>query len=371
MTALPGSIATSPAGRAAAGLSADVRRLQLAGMASNTRSAYRSDWHHFATWCAACGLESLPSTVDTVCEYLGSTSGMVDPAGEWLYAPSTLARRVAAIAKIHRLAGITTPTDHPAVAATLAGIRRQRVRPLHRVAPLLLDDLRSVLARVECKRFPAAVIGRRDTALLLFGFAGAFRRSELASLRVGDVTADIRDGLHVRLRRSKTDQEGRGATNALPYGSHAETCAPCAWARWIDVLAAYEVDGRRGVLRELFNGRSDEGEHICGSAPSMNSLDPDSPLFRPVHKSGSPGAGPITGHAVNAVIKRRVAAAGLDPARFGGHSLRAGFVTEAVRAGADAASIMRQTGHRSVAMVEVYRRENAPLIGNAVTRLGL
>jgi integrase len=215
------------------------------------------------------------------------------------------------------------------------------------------------------------VIGRRDIALLLFGFAGAFRRSELAALRVADVAAVRPDGLHVRLRRSKTDQEGRGAVNALPYGANVDSCAPCAWARWVNVLAAFDTGGRTGVFKELANERSDVDEHVCGSVPSLDSLDPDTPLFRPIHKSGVPGAGPITGHAVNAVIKRRVAAAGFDPTRFGGHSLRAGFVTEAVRAGADASSIMRQTRHRSVAMVEVYRRENAPLIGNAVTRLGL
>lgn len=97
----------------------------------------------------------------------------------------------------------------------------------------------------------------------------------------------------------------------------------------------------------------------------------DAPAFRSVHKTGLPGDGPVTGHAINLVVKKRVAVAGLDPADFGGHSLRAGFVTQAVRAGADVGSIMRQTGHRSPSMVEVYRRENAPLVGNAVTRIDL
>ena len=97
-------------------------------------------------------------------------------------------------------------------------------------------------------------------------------------------------------------------------------------------------------------------------------------LFPSVHKTGTISTKPMTGHAVNEMIRRRAAQAGFTPAqtqRLGGHSLRSGFVTEAFRAGADAHSIMRQTGHRSPAMLEVYAREHAPLVGNAVTRSGL
>jgi integrase len=97
-------------------------------------------------------------------------------------------------------------------------------------------------------------------------------------------------------------------------------------------------------------------------------------LFPTVHKTGAIGAGAMTGHAVNEMIQRRAGQAGFPAAQIalmGGHSLRSGFVTEAFRAGADAHSIMRQTGHRSPAMLEVYAREHAPLMGNAVTRIGL
>ena len=114
--------------------------------------------------------------------------------------------------------------------------------------------------------------------------------------------------------------------------------------------------------------------HCCRSVRLPEPLDPTRALFPTVHKTGAIGQQAMTGHAINEMIRRRAAAAGFTAAqvaRLGGHSLRAGFVTEAFRAGADAHAIMRQTGHRSPVMLEVYAREHAPLVGNAVTRLGL
>ena len=115
-------------------------------------------------------------------------------------------------------------------------------------------------------------------------------------------------------------------------------------------------------------------QHCCRGARLHEPADPARPLFPRVHATGAIGATAMTGHAVNEMIHRRAAAAGFTPTQvdqLGGHSLRAGFVTEAFRAGADAHAIMRQTGHRSPVMLEVYAREHAPLVGNAVTRLGL
>ena len=115
-------------------------------------------------------------------------------------------------------------------------------------------------------------------------------------------------------------------------------------------------------------------QHCCRGARLHEPADPARALFPRVHATGAIGATAMTGHAVNEMIHRRAAAAGFTAAQvdqLGGHSLRAGFVTEAFRAGADAHAIMRQTGHRSPVMLEVYAREHAPLVGNAVTRLGL
>ena len=181
---------------------------------------------------------------------------------------------------------------------------------------------------------------------------------------------------------------------ALPYGRDPATCAPCAWTRWRELLhastTAKEGEERRAVMRVLRRqtrldptaggdggGEADgeetgERRHVCRTTRLPEPADPEAPLFPTVHRTGAIGDRPMTGHAVREIIQRRADQAGLpNVAQLGGHSLRAGFVTEAFRQGADAHAIMRQTGHRSHAMLEVYAREHAPLVGNAVTRLGL
>ena len=344
-------------------------------MATNTGLAYRSDWQQFERWCRLHAAASLPASPQTIAAYLAAQANLTDPDGSWSFAPSTLSRRLASITKAHEVAGLLSPCRDVEVTTTMSGIRRQRRTPARRAAPLLLAELRSVLAQIELERFPEAVIGRRDAALLVMGFAGAFRRSELVALTVEDVELHPHDGLRIRLRHSKTDQEGRGEIKALPYGANPDTCPPCVYLRWRQVLDAAETGGRVEVirlLRQQFGG--DELVHICrdrGALAEGDVLAGDRPLFRSVHKTGLPGDGELSGHVVGAVVKRRAAAAGMNPKTLSGHSLRAGFVTQAVRGGADAGSIMRQTGHRSHAMVELYRRENAPLINNAVTALGL
>ncbi len=223
------------------------------------------------------------------------------------------------------------------------------------------------------------------------GFAGAHRRSELVGLHLSDVTVHPADGLHVRVRFSKTDHEGQGIVRALPYGRDPQTCPPCALVRWRRLLLAYVVDdgGRRASIAQLHK-RGLSTEHICrGVDDTAKTTDlgtaSNEPattgggggerwLFPTVHKTGQPSPKAMSGDAVAMMIQRRGAAAGFTPAQvdlLGGHSLRSGFVTEAFRAGADAHSIMRQTGHRDPKMLEVYAREFAPLVGNAVLKLDL
>jgi len=175
---------------------------------------------------------------------------------------------------------------------------------------------------------------------------------------------------------------------ALPYGRDPVTCPPCAYVRWRQILLAWDTAadgaGRRTVLpilrRQALTDSASGGEqddepvlHCCRSVRLPDPADPARALFPAVHKTGAIGQRAMTGHGINEMIQRRAAAAGFTDVqvdKLGGHSLRAGFVTEAFRAGADAHSIMRQTGHRSPVMLEVYVREHAPLVGNAVTRLG-
>ena len=300
---------------------------------------------------------------------------------------------------MHAAANLDPPGRSELVRRALAGIRRIRKTPPVRRAPLLLDDIRGLVdwLGLVAGGWPAGVAARRDTALLLMGFAGAFRRSELVGLTVGDVTPHRTDGLHVRLRSSKTDQEAQGRVVALPYGRDPVTCPPCAWVRWTELLhaadTAPEPKRRATVMRVLRRQAAhdhtidpdtdgSDGEegadrarlHVCRSSQLPDPADPGRALFPSVHGTGVIRTEAMSGDAVYWMIRTRAEQAGYTTTqinKLGGHSLRAGFVTEAFRAGADAHQIMRQTGHRSHAVLEGYAREHAPLVANAVTRIGL
>jgi integrase len=345
--------------------------------AENTRRAYTSDWDRFVTWCFSHGHTSMPAHPMVVAAYLIDAADTYTQDGERAYAPATLSRWVAAIGHHHRRAGHPAPGSHEIVAATLSGVRRDYAdngdRPRRQAAPLLVDDLVTIVtaARQAVTGWASEVIERRDTALLLIGFAGAFRRGELADLVCGDLSLHRLDGLTIRLRRSKTDQEGEGAVRAVPFTTNHLSCPPCAYVRWLQIVAAYDTAGRPGVIRLLRNAPAFDG-HVCKSVlPRTRAR---APLFRSIQKNGNLSETQLSGAAIHKAVRRRAEQAGYDPAlvaQLGGHSLRAGFVTQAVRNGRTAQAIMRQTGHTTPAMIEVYTRENAPLIANAVTDIGL
>jgi len=211
-----------------------------------------------------------------------------------------------------------------------AGIRRAKGTAQAGKAPALTADVRAMVATL-----PDTLLGVRDRALLLLGFAGAFRRSELVGLDVADLEAG-RAGLVVALRRSKTDQEGAGRKLGVPYGAHPATCPVRAVQEWLDATG-------------LTAG----------------------PLFRSVNRHEQLQPGRLSDKAVALVVKRTAAAAGLDPARYAGHSLRAGLATAAAMAGASERSIMAQTGHRSERMVRKYIRDGQLFRDNAAATVGL
>ncbi|WP_155948116.1 site-specific integrase [Rhodococcus aetherivorans] len=345
--------------------------------AAGTRRTYASAWRAFTTWCAREGHTAVPAHPVTVAAYLVACADTVTEAGERAYAPATLAHRLAAIAHHHRQSGHPTPTGDDLVRATMSGIRRGYAttgeRPRSPRAPLLTADIVAIVdkARADCQGWADEVVERRDTAILLLGFAGAFRRSELVALNCSDVSLHRLDGLHIKLRKSKTDQEGRGTVRALPFTHSHTSCPPCAWLRWAQVIAAHDAGGRPAVIR-LLRGAEPFDAHVCrGTRPRTTS---GAPLLRAIRKNGNLSDTALSGAAVHHAIRRRAESAGYDPEivkQLGGHSLRAGFVTQAFRNGASAHAIMRQTGHTTPAMLEVYAREHAPLLGNAVTNLGL
>ena len=337
-------------------------------MASSTARAYAADWSSFESFCQRHGVSSLPALPETVRFYVTDMSMQIRPNGEHRFKIPSIERALAAIGTRHRNTGHDgNLAKHQFVANVMAGIRRGRQERRDPKRPLLLDDVRTLVTRMDHTRWPSGVAAARDTFALLFGFSTALRRSEVASLHARQVVLEPLDGIHIHLGRSKTDQEGAGVLLAVPYGRHTLTCVPCAWVRWTRLIS---VQTRAESLAIVMKTGAPKGwEHVCrGSLPV---LDSDAPLFPRVSKAGVVGDFSLTGSALNEVVKRRLAAAGYDPTPYGFHSLRAGFVTQARRNGADTRSVRRQTRHMSDAMVDGYDRDYLPLRDNAVNSLGL
>lgn len=319
------ALTTLPGNAIGAALDLDALAARAAGLAegaraSNTRRAYRSDWAHFSGWCEAQGFDPLPAAPASVGLYLA--------AFETVLSVATLVRRLSAIAVAHRMAGHSLDVRHPAIADVMAGIRKARGSAQRHAEALTVSRLRQVLAGLG-----EGLSDRRDRALLLIGTSAALRRSELVALDVADIAVQP-EGLRVMIRRSKTDQDGEGAVLAIGRTGTA-TCPAAAYAAWL---------GATG---------------ISGGA-----------VFRGVDRHGRLG-GRLSTNAVAGIVKRRAAAAGLDPAVYSGHSMRAGFATSAAGAGIAETRIMRQTRHTSTATLRRYVREGALFSDNLAAEIGL
>ncbi len=290
--------------------------------ADNTVRAYRADWAHFESWCKAHGQAFLPATPDTVALYVSDLAAT--------HRPATITRRISAISQAHQIARFETPTGSAKVRLVMAGIRRTKGTAQNGKTPILVDDLRRMLAGL-----PENLLGVRDRVLLLIGFCGAFRRSELVALDAVDV-AITREGLVVTIRRSKTDQEAEGRKIGIPYASHLETCPVRSLQDWLE---------KSGII--------------------------EGPLFRPIDRFGKMASIRLSAASVADIVKRYAAAVGLNAAQFAGHSLRSGLATSAAAAGASERSIMKQTGHRSEKMVRRYIKDGSLFLENAAAVVGL
>jgi len=242
----------------------------------------------------------------------------------------SIQRRLNAIAEAHKATGLDSPTHTALVRNTMKGIRRTLGTAPVQKAPALTEDVRAMVGATD-----AGMIGLRDRALILLGFAGAFRRSELVGLDLEDCSFG-KDGLTVTLRRSKVDQEGMGRRVGIPYGSNPDTCPVRNVQAWIE---------QAGIS--------------------------SGPLFHPVTRHGQVQAGRMAGLDVARVVKKLAERAGLEAAKYAGHSLRAGHATSAAIAGASERSIQNQTGHRSVQMVRRYIRDGSLFRENSGGKLGL
>lgn len=276
-------------------------------VADNTKRGYASDFRQFSAWCELAGFKPLPAAPTTVAAYF---SAMADAGKK----PSTIDRARAAIKMAHETAGAADPTGHKSVKLTLRGIRRTFGTAKAKKSPILASDVRAMVSGL-----PEGLGGVRDRALILVGFAGAFRRSEVAGLSIENIEHTA-EGLKVLLTKSKTDQEGQGRYVGIKRGSNPATCPVRALEAW--TVAASITSG---------------------------------PIFRRVDRHGNIKEA-ITPQTVALVVKRAATAVGLDPAKYSGHSLRAGFVTQGALNGASEANIMRQTGHTSHATVRGYVR---------------
>ncbi len=303
-------------------LSEEAKQYISNSKANNTKRAYGSDWADFTAYCLTNKAQALPARIETVIDYLTELSHTAKV--------STINRRATAISQAHQAAGFQSPTHSLPVRALLRGIRKAKGTAQHGKAALLTEDIRAMIATL-----PGNMLGTRDKALLLMGFAGAFRRSEITSLIVEDLTFS-RDGITVLLRRSKTDQEGEGRKVGIPYGANPDTCPVRAVEDWLQAS---------GITT--------------------------GPLFRSVNKGGRVQASRLCTNAIALIVKRIAEAAGLNPADYGGHSLRAGLATSAAMAGVEERVIMKQTGHRSVNMVRKYIRDGSLFRENAAAKVGL
>jgi integrase len=293
-----------------------------ASKAESTVRGYSADWRDFCAWSEAHGLRPLPATPEAIAAYIAECAGRLK-AG-------SIQRRLNAIAEAHKATGLESPTHSPIVRNTMKGIRRTLGTAPVQKAAALTDDIRAMVESAD-----AGLIGLRDRALILLGFAGAFRRSELVGLDAEDC-AFGKDGLTVTLRRSKTDQDGAGRKVGIPYGANPETCPVRTHRDWIEQAG---IDG--------------------------------GPLFRSINRHGQVQPRRLSGIDVARIVKKLARRAGLDPAKYAGHSLRAGHATAAAIAGASERSIMNQTGHRSVQMVRRYIRDGSLFRENSAGKLGL
>ncbi|WP_043651596.1 site-specific integrase [Nocardia thailandica] len=345
-----------------------------ASQSPNTLRAYRTDWIAWAAWCSAEGRQALPADPVDVAVYLAAAADARRENGEFAFGPATLERKSAAIAAVHAANGLPAPTRADVVRLTLRGIRRTRRSRPTRKRPVLLHTLGQLLDQLPAPGPGAEAARRRDTLLLLVGFAGALRRSELAGLRVDDVAVqtDHRTGeplLLVRLAGTKTDPTGVHEQRVvLPRGQRPHTCPVCAFADWLQLREIHVAEGDSGIRRAP---AVDNALHRCHGYTGSALAGRDLPLFPTVNRHGGLGATAMSGRAVAELVKRYAARAGLDPALFSGHSLRAGFATQAALGGAADREIMRQGRWSNPRTVHRYIRTADPLDDNAVTKLGL
>ena len=300
-------------------LMTDIKSLELETLknlknskAANTLRAYQADFKDFSSFCIRNGLNSMPTDPKILSLYLTHLSAS--------FKFSTLKRRIASISVIHKMKGHYLDTKHPIIMENLLGIKRVMGSNQKAKKPILITDLKRII-NVIYQSNQSEKKKIRDKALILLGFSGGFRRSELVDIDYDDLEF-VNEGLKIFIKRSKTDQSGEGMTKAIPYFDNNLFCPVTNLKKWID-------------YSEIKSGK----------------------IFD------------ISDKSVSLIIKKYASLSGLDPNRYAGHSLRSGFATSTAESGAEERNIMAMTGHKTTQMVRRYIREANIFKNNALSKI--
>ena len=298
-------------------LMTDVKSLELETLknlknskANNTLRAYQSDFRDFSAFCVKNGFSSLPTQPKIVALYITHLS----KSSKF----STLKRRIASISVLHKLKGHYLDTKHPIIMENLHGIKRTLGTRQKAKKPILINDLKLIIKAIDEEKI-------RDKALILIGFSGGFRRSELVNILISDIEF-VTEGVKILIKRSKTDQSGEGSVKAIPYFDNQEFCPVVALKNYVNKKFSNISEGK------IFN---------------------------------------ISDKSVALIIKRYAEKAGLDSSKYSGHSLRSGFATTAAEFGAEERNIMAMTGHKTTQMVRRYIQEANLFKNNALNKIKL
>ena len=299
-------------------ITTDIKNLELETLnnlkrskAQNTLRAYQADFKDFRLFCIKNGLVALPTEHKILSIYLTHLSSFCKF--------STLKRRLASIKVIHKIKGHYLDTKHPIITENLLGIKRVYGVKQKSKKPLLINNLKLIINQINEEKNEIKKL--KNKSLILIGFAGGFRRSELVSIEYDDVDF-VPEGVKIFIKRSKTDQTGEGITKAIPYFDNAKYCPVIALKQWIEIAGI-----KSG---KIFN---------------------------------------ISDKSVALIIKKYALLAGLDYTKYAGHSLRSGFATSTAEMGADERSIMAMTGHKTTQMVRRYIQEANLFNNNALNKI--
>jgi site-specific recombinase XerD len=293
----------------------------------NTIRAYKSDFKDFGAFCAKHNFKTLPTDPKIVSLYLTYLSGRDAKM-------STLRRRLVSISMIHKLKGHYLDTKHPVIIENLMGIKRTKGSFQRGKKPLLINQLKAIINVINKEKIDE-IKKIRDKTIILVGFGGGFRRTELISIDHEDLEF-VPEGVKITIKRSKTDQFGEGMIKGLPYFSNREYCPVAHLKKWLEIS-------------KIKNGS----------------------IFRRFTKGCSLSKNRLTDQSVVLLIKDYLNLAGIENKNYSGHSLRSGFATVSAESGADERSIMAMTGHKTTQMVRRYIKEANLFKNNALNKIKL